>query len=60
MLCCLATEHLLSLIDAGVALGKSKISENFHLNVQICLIGRVQYFAAHGAFSSAIFYFDLV
>jgi hypothetical protein len=34
MLFSLATEHLLSLIDAGVALGKSKISENFHLNVR--------------------------
>jgi hypothetical protein len=60
MLCSLATEHLLSLIDAGVALGKSKISENFHLNVQICLIGCVQYFAGHGDISSDICYFDLV
>jgi hypothetical protein len=43
--------------DAWVALVQPKISENFHLNVQICLIDLVQIVSCnHGALGSAIYY----
>jgi hypothetical protein len=53
MSCALATQKFPSLIDVWVALGKSKISENFNLNVQIWLIDHVQnVFCSHGAIGS--------